>query len=252
MIVFLKGGLGNQLFQLHKALYNWNYNEKIILEKCFLSLYDSPRQFALSFALEENRILERETQFLSHDFFRYIFELLVKLRVITGDKGKGLFSKVYFGYFQSPEYFVLPESKRALELIRCKLLKNIKISQEESLVFYGKIGYHIRLGDRISHKTNILNVVSFLNEKSQHKQIIIFTDSPEMLFEYLDNKNVIFISNYRMSLLQEFIVLMQLDKAFISASSFSLFARILAQGTIEFLPQEICAGDIELVKKFSV
>lgn len=251
MIVFLKGGLGNQLFQLHKALCDKKEEDVIVLDSCFLQTYPSPRSFELGFLVDNKNIFCRNSRFLSVKRIRYLFEILARARILTGDNGKGIFSKVYFGYFQRKSYFTAPESTYALRLIRLNMIQQITISQDTLSRLITRTGYHIRLGDRMNGNEVPSEVVSYLKTNSTKEKILVFSDSPDILRDLLLENNVEFIADYKLSLLQEFRILTEMDNVYISASTFSLFARLLSAGGVNFLPANYSLGDLVLQRSFA-
>ncbi len=266
IILNLKGGLGNQLFQL-MAISKFailNSEKTIYIYTGNLGNFDVKRNFSLDPFIEELGIeviiLNRKKWY----FNKYILGVCSKLKIIsiTEDNYNRLnfFSKILNlfildDYFQSLEYFDL----NILNKMQNGLLKNYsldKVFRDKNEVFdfsefrAHNIGVHIRGTDRLKEiKTDYLPeyVDSFLSYAKE--KIYCFTDDIEYSRKCMthSDKDILYMSDFQLSDLEEF-YLISLFQNFVitnSNSSFSIFARLLAKNTSKTFVIKEYGNDLE-------
>jgi hypothetical protein len=249
-ILFLKGGLGNQLFQFHRAYLDCSDKDKLILLGSLFDQYTPRRSFELKFLISDN-IIFKNYKILSLPFFKYFLHFLANSRVITSDKGFGLFKYIYFGYFQDIIYFKSFNSNLKLKVIYDRLTNYVNLNPLEFKDLNTGLVYHLRLSDRVN-SDSLSSFVDYLTINNfQERKIFIFTDSPELIKPLMCSFNVRFSSELNLTLLEEFYLLSYLDNVIISSSSLSVFARLLSFKDIDFLPSKVKVGDKILISNFS-
>lgn len=250
-IVFLKGGFGNQLFQFFEAFNNCStVEDKIILDESLLSHYPSKRRFELSFVLNDYTTV-RKTLLLDNKLSRYTLELASRLRIINGDKGKGIISNVYFGYFQKKDAFLQEKSRIKLNQLYSTLKSNLDIEKLESISNKFDFSYHLRLSDRYSLKVLRSFEEYIISNHSFNDKILIFTDSPQQVQELKGRYNITLSHSLSLSLPEEFYLLSTVKNIQISSSTFSVFARLLSGKEFKFIKTDPMPGDEYLKSEFN-
>lgn len=241
IIIKLKGGLGNQIFQF-AAAYTLakQQNINLIIDTTYLSR-DSFRKYELHNLNLEYRVINSNLKRRLFIFFNLIstLRLPIKFFEVEEFKFKSVQNNnnrllIMDGYFQNTKYF--SDSKDDLihffniNYDKCEILNNIKNTESVAL--------HIRRGDYVNNsKTNqihgICNLEYYnraLSFFSDHKYIIyIFSDDIEWVRKNIKLTNQHhFISENTESDFQEFILMKNCKNFIISNSTFSWWAAWLA------------------------
>lgn len=249
IILNLKGGLGNQLFQLmavtkfaiikkHKCIYIYTGN---------LGDFDVKRAFSLEPFIEELgievRLLNKKRWF----FNKYILGLLSRGKVIGVNERS--YSKVNFlsrilnlylldDYFQSIEFFdfnILDRMKSGL-VNNYSLLKIFNSKKKGiDITEFGSdnIGVHIRGTDRLKEISYdyIPDYVDSLLSYSKDS-VYCFTDDVSYSQKCLNEmrKKIHYLDIYELTDIEEFYLISLFENFVVtnSNSSFSIFARLLA------------------------
>lgn len=240
--VFLMGGVGNQLFQINRALslHLSGHNVKII----HLGKYKKIINFIINHQNHQNWIhIENFCKKINlkvdavklYDLFNlsYLFILrklnLYKYFDLPLTKQVNLKKKYDIGYFQNKNHFL----KEATKLLVQSLIDYHELKSE--LNSKKKIGFHLRGGDFMENKNNTdynkkpnFELIKFYIEKfdKENSEIFIVTNDKK-LFSRFKNKSSVEL--YSSNELNDFKKLIQCNLMYVSQSTFSFWAYLVAQ-----------------------
>ena len=237
------GGVGNQLFQITRALSLRENEKKIEIirlgsYKKFINLLISHKNqddwLGLDLLLKKLQIKVRAVSILE----------LLKLFIIFIQKKMNFFSdfdiplqeriissnKYDLGYFQHKNQF----SKSAMKIVISKLIIQLNLSKK--IKIKNRLCFHIRATDflnkennnQIDRMPNYHKMKEILNTYFSKKyDLLILTDDPKII-KNIKEDNIKF--DYQSSSAREdFISLCQCNKMIVSQSSFSFWAYVLAK-----------------------
>jgi hypothetical protein len=203
ILIKIKGGLGNQLFQYATAFaLSREFNTDLILDLDFFTSEnnENPRR---EFELNKFNILYKN----KFDRFKFLKNLIPnKLKFIENNfnYNKISYSKPFLymeGYFQSEKYF----TKYRNEIINQFTLKN-KLSTSAQLILNlinstnNSISLHIRRGDYLNENNSIYNqcslvyyknAISYITNTLYNYKLFLFSDDIEWCktkFNFLNDK----------------------------------------------------------------
>ncbi len=250
LIVKLKGGLGNQLFQYaFGRLLALRRNEELKLDKSGLGAKtDTYRSYALdNFNIKENIAESVEAYKLEYPYGKLsklinIFKTKLLRQFHIGYEKNLLESKTnYFsGFFQSYKY---------LEPIKNELLKEITLKENleekfQNLLLQMKnvnsVALHIRRGDYVSDaKTKAAHficdlayyekAIRIIKEKIGGVKFFVFSDDIEWAKENLKGEEFVFVSGPGVEDYEELILMSLCKNNIIANSSFSFWSAWLNQ-----------------------
>lgn len=258
IILNLKGGLGNQIFQYAAALkYALKSKKKLYIYTGNLTAYKTKRNFSLGVFIENapfEVVLIGSKNILF--FNKYFLTLLKKINcfIITD---KNFFSKPPSFITIIDDYFI--DSKfldnDIISNFR-QLLDNNFLNKTTDFPINEGIGIHIRGTDRLAENKNvnyeeILNTIS-INES---QNLYCFTDDIVYAKSQLGNlKNkIIYVADFNLSDSEEFYFISSINKFIVSNSTFSILARRLSSNeTSTYIVKDLFASrDIALLDVFN-
>ena len=246
-ILCLKGGLGNQLFQLVAGLkyVKKKKSKKLTIYAGNLREFDASRDFMLKpfiNNLDIEIVIKYRKNILLNRYFLKILSML-NLSINNSNYGKKCYANncmpinIIDGYFQDIHCFDFSFLDRFRKSLDLEYSKEFNAKELSSLVNDDIIGLHIRGTDRVceSNFENIYEKVeSYLSED---KQIICFTDDNEFAIKTLKQfkQQVIFISSMGFDDKLEFYIMSKLSRIIISNSNstYSIFSRLLSENNSE-------------------
>jgi hypothetical protein len=241
LILNLKGGLGNQLFQLIAA---YHFHELHNFKKMYiyygnLPFYNKPRKYELKEFISKTPMKIEILNVNWLIFMNKIFlALLSKLNLLIVNENnfhdikiiKGI--KIIDGYFQSNEFM----SFSSLNYIRRSMIS----SQNElkkiisSDLFNNTVGLHFRFTDRFSEKSfdnarNILSTFDFSN----YDNVLLFSDDSEFCKNLLPffTIPVTLVNQLNLNDKEEFFLISMMKNFIVPNSTFSIIARILSDNS---------------------
>jgi hypothetical protein len=248
IVLYQKGGLGNQLYQFALAKYlSYKYNSEIISDITYYK-YDkyignTHREFCLNYIISNLVVrisfLHLFINFIffkllnKNSFFYFItdnnFELTNNINYINNNKFKFL---ILNGYFQNnKEILNIIESLNFTKLINLSI-RNHNINYETS------IAIHIRKGDYLKFENIYYNLssnyymkaIEYLNKKYNIiHSIYIFTDDFIWVkYNILINKKFIYNILTSNSTIEDFKLLSSFNKVILSNSTFSLWSTYIS------------------------
>lgn len=240
IILNLKGGLGNQLFQLISA---YNFAERcgsneIFIIKWNLSHYNPPRNFELDSFINNSNF---KITYLSKIWFvflnRYTLKLLHKIKFMVINENN------YFKKIKKYSICILDDYFQEAKYTSVSSLDNVRVSinavkydifKKVGLIYNtngNNIGFHFRFTDRYCHESfcNLKRDLNFF-DFSNYNKIFIFTDDLLLASKLFESPplNFIFISDLNLTDQEEFILITLLPYFFVSNSTFSVLARIVS------------------------
>ena len=238
LVLNLKGGLGNQLFQLIAAyhLHELHNYKKMYIYYGNLPFYKKPRKFELkefiSITPMKIEILNVKWIILMNKVF---LALLAKLNLLIVNENNffdiktinGI--KIIDGYFQSNEFMTFS----SLNYIRRSMVssKNGVRKKIGSDLFNNTIGLHFRFTDRFSDKSfdNARNMISTF-DFSKYEKVLLFSDDSEFCKSLLSffEIPVILVSQLNLNDKDEFFLIAMMKDFIVPNSTFSIIARILS------------------------
>ena len=124
------------------------------------------------------------------------------------------------------------------ESIKCDqdvILKKLPSSLTKIILQPKTLGIHLRLGDRKHESTlsNFKNNFLRINLK-QYDRIVFFSDDPNINIAIKDfiNTEIIFINDFGLNDYEEFLICTVISNFFVSNSTFSVTARLLALNNV--------------------
>ncbi len=241
VILNIKGGLGNQIFQIIAAL---NYCKKNSIKLLYINTpnlnnYKAIRKMDIDlnlfkFFIKIN-LINKKNILLSKRFLQILklFNNNVVKVINENNMSQSTISKINIldGYFQNTQCLFLDNSLQDFssqfnKIYTSYLLPYLPIL---NIDFDNDYGLHIRGTDFLGHKQLINNDPLLLLKKINHKKIFIFTDDKPYAIKLLKdlNNNFIFISDYNLTDLEEFIIISKFKNMIITNSTFSLTASII-------------------------
>jgi len=247
MIIKIKGGIGNQLFQYALGIYFEEIKKYNVLYDISHFKLDNKRKFELTeaFEIDNIQLYNHKFQYRIYDkiFDKikpkhkrfYIFERELSFDKLILNIGKNCYLD---GYWHSYKYF---------EKVKEKLLERLKLSLDFSpdaeniysniIDTPNSISLHIRRGDYIG-----LNNVYYSLTENYYKKAIeyildvkkfetyslyIFSDDIEWCKKNIKFKNTIFVENNNMKSYEDLILMSICKNNIIANSSFSWWAAFL-------------------------
>lgn len=253
IIVKLKGGLGNQMFQYAFGRFLSIKNKDITkfdtigLEKNSQETY---RKYSLGvFKISGSLASEDEIKKIKYPFgilskgFRFVnAKVFRNFNISFNPKLLNLKNDIYLdGYFQSEEYF-----KTIRNILLDELVLNSELSpsalkfNEQIINSKNSVSLHVRRGDYVAdRKINSIhgtcnldyynNAISLITEKIESPTFYIFSDDIEWVKENLSVNNAIFVSNREIKDYEELILMSKCKHNIIANSSFSWWGAWLNQ-----------------------
>lgn len=258
IILNLKGGLGNQIFQYAAALKFASKNKKKLhIYTGNLTAYKTKRNFSLNvfiqnYPFEVVLIESKNILFLK----KYFLILLKKISTFIITE-KNFFSKSHSFITIVDDYFIDSKFLDSDIVVNFKELldNNLSKKMDEFPIDEG-IGMHIRGTDRLAESQNI-NYEDILNNISinQNQTLYCFTDDIVYAKNQLKNiKNqIVYLTDFNLSDLEEFYLISKMDKFIVSNSTFSILARRLSSNeTSTYIVKDFFATrDIALLDVFN-
>lgn len=241
MKVFLKGGLGNQLFQFAFAFYFADKKIENIVFDISLLEYNKSKNTKRDFALHFIGLpYERSLYSVFYIYVISKIEKIFRTDILISDRN---FHKIpeYFndskicGYFQSDINYL---NKIELDLIQFlnQKIKNSIIDKKLIKIKKNSVSIHIRRGDYISNKAaNMVHCVmdetyylsAIGNFRNENVHFYIFTDDVEWVNSVLLKKSYInytILSELGYTDLEELYLMSKCENNIISNSTFSWWA----------------------------
>jgi len=284
--VLLRGGLGNQLFQIQLGLELTSLGREVLFDDTFLrpGWHHKSRplrstNYAKTFGLPVTSSSPISTWILKRLFLGIAYYLATKLRSGKIAFGPLLSSHNAVNVAEANGKFLVdvpgmsnPLDPKALEAVRRLLLQKLADSPLESQKSF--IGVHVRRGDYVDleeiygricihYFQKSLKVCKSLTRTESISKVVLFTDSPEMvdskaLMKDSDHK-LYFASELKLEVLDEFRQLVGAAAIIGSNSSFSWWAAALSsavvimptpfEGPNLMLPQYVMNANWERVSK---
>jgi hypothetical protein len=237
----LKGGMGNQIFQLSAALnYCFNNNYKNLnIYTGNLSKFQKKRNFELKNLL---KVLDFPINIIETDklfFNKYLLHFLLYIKnpfikIVTEknfDTTQFAFFKILDGYFQRESFLFANNSITILSKTFIKAYHNgFHLNLNNKIInFDNSYALHIRGTDFLQDKNycqnSSFNIVRTLNIQ----ELYIFTDDKLFAEKQLAglNLNLLFISDFKLTDFEEFILLSKFNNVILTNSTFSLTSAIL-------------------------
>jgi SNF2 family DNA or RNA helicase len=250
LIIKLKGGLGNQLFQYaFGRLLSLKRNEELKLDKSGLGAKaDTYRSYALdNFNIKENIAEAGEAYKFEYPYGKLsklinLFKTKFLRQFHIGYENNLLKSKAHYfsGFFQSYKY---------LEPIRSELLKEITLKENLEEKFQellaemknvNSVALHIRRGDYVSdEKTKAAHficdlayyekAIALVKEKIGKVRFFVFSDDIIWAKENLKGEEFVFVSNPEIFDFEELVLMSRAKHNIIANSSFSFWSAWLNQ-----------------------
>lgn len=246
IIIKIKGGLGNQLFQYsHGRELMITDKKQVIFDTSFFNSNskDTSRPFLLSkFNIPESIIFINKEE-------NYFKELIQKLySKLSGN----------YGFFQSELYFKEIESVLRKELtLKIPLSSSAQEFANQITQTQNSVSIHIRRGDYVSntsankhHGTCGLeyykHAISKIKESIESPTFFIFSDDIEWVKENLHVENAIYVSNPILTECEELMLMSYCSHNIIANSTFSWWGAWLNQNPskIVIAPQKWLNTDI--------
>ena len=229
IIVELKGGLGNQLFQYAAA--------KTVADANDLELYCDIQHFqnVRAWNLEINKLLQLQFKRKPDDCYSFVEDgfHFQPIKIAKDDRATFL-----SGYFQSYKYHA--NVKNDLQSLICDLnlsddLRTVcsKISAMKTL------GVHIRRGDYLNpHALSYHGIIpneryatkiNEINERENYDVVVAFSDSMDALVEVEKQINLpmLKVSSFGLTNIEEMQIMTRVDDIIIANSSFSWWGAYL-------------------------
>lgn len=241
VILNIKGGLGNQIFQIIAAL---NYCKKNNIYNLYINIpnlinYKVIRKLDIDLKLFEFSIninlIKKRNIFLSKNFiyfFKYFNNMIIKIinekSILKFDNSRII---ILDGYFQTKQNLLLEDSliDFSLQFDRVYSIYISSILFKLNIDFDNDYGLHIRGSDFLEHKELVNNNPLKLLNKLSIKKLFIFTDDKTYAISLLKDLDldIIFITDYNLTDIQEFTLITKFKNMIITNSTFSLTASIL-------------------------
>jgi hypothetical protein len=241
VILNIKGGLGNQIFQIIAAL---NYCKKNNIKLLYINTpnlnnYKAIRKMGIDLNLFnffiKIKFINKKNILLSKRLIQFLKLFNNKVVKVINENNitQSTISNINIldGYFQNTQCLFLDNSLQDFssqfdKIYTSYLLPYLPIL---NIDFDNDYGLHIRGTDFLGHKQLINYDPLLLFKKIDPKKIFIFTDDKPYAIKLLKdlNKNIIFISDYNLTDLEEFIMISKFKNMIITNSTFSLTASMI-------------------------
>ncbi len=250
LIVKIKGGLGNQLFQYGFGRFLSNMcSEELLLDNMTLgSVGDTKRQYKLdNFNIKANIATREQVEIV-----KYQHGTLSKIWQIFQAK---LFRKYYIGYHpeliksKKTYYEGYFQSHRYLEPIRSELLDDLQLRRELSqeaeailplILASNSVSIHVRRGDYVNNTNRqyqtfgieyYRNAISVIKQKISNPSFFLFTDDVEWCKKNISTlvNNIKFVSGDGLPDYEELVLMSKCSHNIIANSSFSFWGAWLNQ-----------------------
>jgi len=236
MIISLRGGLGNQIFQLGAGLLLGQnaLMEEIILDDSALGKYKTKRENELLKFFDLTKIeskVEFKNSILSKfripkiapfNFTKYPFVSDKNFQTILLNPNKNLL--LLDGYFQ--EYLTQENFDEEIRLLKKLYIKN-EIGQRDGCVIHIRGGDFVKLGwNSVTPKQYYESAIKMMSEKYDINKFYIVTDDKEYSTSILNEFNIDyeFIGG---SMEEDFYLISLFQKRILSSSTFALWASAL-------------------------
>ncbi|MFG1592805.1 alpha-1,2-fucosyltransferase [Halobacteriovorax sp. CON-3] len=236
--VFIKGGMGNQLFQLSYYLFLLKKNKRVNLNieyynrgdrRALLDIFDNKKHSCLVFCTQdESRI--------KYFFSRVLNKLFKNKNISFFRKVTGLdlnYFLLHDGYWH--EYELAYENRSQISSL---LFSDLLESKDFEYDFENVAALHIRRGDYLNvenYKYQTIssdyyyNAILRLKEKNDLKRCIVFSDDREWCLSNLKLPLNFEVFDESLVLREEFYCLSKFKNIVISNSTFSWWAAVLGQ-----------------------
>ena len=241
--IFIKGGLGNQLFQyaLGKVISNRHNGNIVLIKQIFNNPNNTLRKFKLGdmnlkFTLLDNN-LSKVLLITKIPFF---------LQIIKENKNFS-YQKINFtkknillnGYWQSYKYFLNDKLELYNEFFKRNILNDKYIKYSQLICKKRSVAIHIRRGDYVTNINanqfhGVLNLnyykkaISFFNQKIKNPNFFIFSDDINWCKKKFKSNDIIFIDEKISDEIQEMKLMSLFSNFIIANSSFSWWPAFLS------------------------
>ncbi|WP_113637112.1 alpha-1,2-fucosyltransferase [Nubsella zeaxanthinifaciens] len=246
MILNLKGGLGNQLFQLAAAL-TLNKSKKTYLYTGNLKKFAVPREFCLKpfiYSYHDEIFIVDNKWYIN----KYLLHVLAKINLfVKNDNNNPSRILILDGYFQKKEFFSRQVCEKlgrsmvdyfSVEDVKSNFLEKVSFltttaERESGQISKDYVGMHIRGTDRKDELNNKKFLESIENFVNKEKKMVCFTDDVEyakmMLKQF--SLQVLFVNEFNLTDIEEFYLISLFHEFFLGNSTFSICARKLSVGS---------------------
>lgn len=246
LIITLKGGFGNQLFQIVNGIsLSKKFNKKLIIDISSFSKLNSYKNTKRNYELGILNLKYKKIYYLAffYKFYSKFSNKIVHLKEKNFNFNKILLDndKSYLidGYWQSYKYFEKDFSFifNSLETIKKKINLN---SFYKDLLRSNSVCVHIRRGDYITNPNTkqfhgICDIdyyekaISYIYSKIPDANFYFFSDDIGFLKKnFADKKNFKIISNSKFNFIEEFVLMLSCNNFILANSSFSWWAAYLS------------------------
>lgn len=243
--IYLMGGLGNNLFQLHLYLFLESKGHKVVLNTTFLNKNIFTK--ILGWHIHEKTFLRL---FPNINYEHNSNPITITFFLISKIMNLGLFGYIYdrniydyseinkFNYFAG--YWQKPENL-CLEIIR-KIRNNLKISKKEN----NNVSIHFRGGDfEDNSRLDKEYYTKAISKFPQNTMFKVFTNDKEYfskIVSEIDNLNLQYSESE--SVEDDFIGLLNSDNIICSNSTFCLWAAFLSKADRIYMPKNFYRANI--------
>lgn len=239
IILNLKGGLGNQLFQFIAAVkYVYENGQKLFIYTGNLASYDTKREFSLELFIKnapvEIHVINKKTVIMN----KFFLAALKKLNLFVIDE-RNYFSKKFKFFNVIDDYFIHSKfiDNNVLtylnQTFEKEMYNNVSVKIPDFLL-KNSIGIHIRGTDRAAEN------LTFDYEKilkpmlvDSNSNVICFTDDIGYATKQLNKISVpiTYLPDLKLTDIEEFYLITKINKFIVSNSTFSILARRLSADT---------------------
>lgn len=270
-VVFLRGGLGNQLFQIQAGLGLIQSGKRVAFSDIFLKSRPVRgtylrENYAQRLGLNQHRLswlaslLLRLTLSLIYLESRFLRKPIKFFRILLSSHNVvDLKTLAAFKFLDIPG---LPNSHQepTIQQIR-SLLESKRHRRVEGQLPDSFIAVHIRLGDYTQlagtygracyhYFREAIRLAQQHLRGGQPRTVVLFSDSPELididLLEGNESQEIIVASNLRLGVLEELYALSEGDAIVCSNSSFSWWAAALSEAKLVYIPVPFEGPNLEL------
>lgn len=252
-VVYLQGGLGNQLFQYSFGLYlKEKTNSAVIYSASFLDVYfpgKTPRKFDLHFLKNVANFIQ---SFAPKKYLQfYFFYLLHKLKILhffqiewettSSYENQSFFKSNHFiGYWQNLDY-ILPVKKTLIHNLKSQFQLTIDAKKifDQIQISENSVSIHVRRGDFLTNKQSAQIYYhcgieyyqrAYTKLCSNQKQVVAFIFSDDLdwcrqNFDFIQNK--VFVDLKNSHPMNEIILMSDCKYNIIANSTFSWWGAIL-------------------------
>lgn len=246
LIITLKGGFGNQLFQIVNGIsLSKKFNKKLIIDISSFSKLNSYKNTKRNYELGILNLKYKKIYYLAffYKFYSKFSNKIIHLKEKNFNFNKILLDndKSYLidGYWQSYKYFEKDFSFifNSLENIKKKINLN---SFYKDLLRSNSVCVHIRRGDYITNPNTkqfhgiceidyYEKAISYIYSKIPDANFYFFSDDINFLKKnYANKKNFKIISNSKFNFIEEFVLMLSCSNFILANSSFSWWAAYLS------------------------